>query len=80
MKKLMLSAVLGLVAVSANAADLDPSCEAYFKAVDEYVAKAPEAVKQQMEASKQQMASMPTASQKMACEQAMEQLKQMPKM
>ncbi|MGV6987577.1 DUF5339 family protein [Testudinibacter sp. P80/BLE/0925] len=80
MKKVMLAAVLGLFAFSANAADLDPQCDAYFKAVDEYVEKAPDAIKQQMEESKKQMAAMPLATQKMACEQALEALKQMPKM
>lgn len=61
-------------------AGIHPQCEAYFKAVDAYVEKAPEAVKQQMTASKNQMAQMPEQAQEMACKQALDTLKQMPKM
>ena len=80
MKKIMLSTTLVMAAFAANAADLHPKCEEYFKAVDAYVEKAPAAVKQQMNASKEQMKMMPAAAQGQACEMAIEQLKQLPKM
>ncbi|STO55705.1 hypothetical protein [Canicola haemoglobinophilus] len=58
MKKIMLSTALVMAAFAANAADLHPKCEEYFKAVDAYVEKAPAAVKQQMSAGKEQMKMM----------------------
>lgn len=69
-----------MAAFSVNAADLHPTCEAYFKQVDEYVKNAPAQVKQQMEQSKAQFNVIPKEAQEQACKQAIEQLKQLPKM
>lgn len=80
MKKIILSTALLITAFAANAADLHPKCEDYFKAVDAYVEKAPAAMKQQMEASKEQMKMLPAAAQEQGCAAALEQLKQLPKM
>ncbi|MGQ0285798.1 DUF5339 family protein [Pasteurellaceae bacterium 22721_9_1] len=80
MKKVLFGSALFAMAFAANAADLHPKCDEYFKAVDAYVEKAPEAVKQQMNASKEQMKMAPAAAQEQTCAMALEQLKKMPKM
>ena len=39
-KSLLVVAALGIMGVSASAADLAPACEEYFKLVDQFVEKA----------------------------------------
>lgn len=78
MKKFIIAVLLG--SAMAAHAGMSAQCEAYFKAVDEYVAKAPDAVKQQMEMSKKQIEKVPAQAQEMHCKQALDLLKQMPKM
>ena len=80
MKKILISAGLLMTALSVNAADLHPACEAYFKDLDAYLEKAPAEMKTQMEQSKAQFSAIPAEAQEQACKQAQEQLKQMPKM
>lgn len=80
MKKTILVLSLCTAAFSVSAAEISPVCQEYFKAIDAYVEKAPDAVKQQMQASKDQIAAVPASTQEMMCKQSLEQLKQMPKM
>ncbi len=84
MKKIVLSGMLLMGALSAQAADFHPTCEQYFKQIDELVAQMPEAskemmlgVKKQVESSKAQMKQMPMESQEYGCQQGIEALKQM---
>lgn len=93
MKKLII--VLFLLPFSFNsfAAEMSPSCQQYFKAIDDYLEMVGKneamktqlaAMKGQYDQSKQQMTSLPAESQEQACkpaltsiEQAMTQLKSM---
>ncbi len=84
MKKIVLSGMLLMGALSAQAADFHPTCEQYFKQIDEIVAQTPESskemmaeVKKQVEASKAQMKQMPMDAQEQGCKQGIEALKQM---
>lgn len=93
MKKLIIALFLFPFAFTSFAAEMSPSCQQYFKAIDDYLEMAGknEAMKAQLdtmkgqyEQGKQQMASLPAASQEQACkpalasiEQAMTQLKSM---
>jgi gas vesicle protein len=86
MKKI--SIALGFIAslgAMQAAADLHPSCEAYFKEIDSYAdavakqtnsAEMAQTIKSQYEASKQAVQQMPKDSQEQMCTQAIEMLKQ----
>lgn len=93
MKKAILTLFLFSLAFSSFAAEMNPSCQKYFKAIDDYLEMAGknvamkaqlDAMKGQYEQSKQQISSLPAESQEQACkpalasiEQAMTQLKVM---
>ena len=80
-KSLLVVAALGIMGVSASAAELSPACEEYFKLVDEFVEKAKDnpqmaAMKPTYESQKAQFAQLPKDSQEAACKPALEQMKQ----
>ena len=86
MKKIVLSGILLMGAFSAQAADFHPTCEQYFKQLDEFVAQAPAEekefaaeMKKQLEFSKAQIKELPMEAQAQGCQQGLEALKQMPK-
>ncbi len=80
-KSLLVVAALGVMGVSVAAAELSPTCEEYFKLVDEFVEKAKDnpqmaAMKPTYESQKAQFAQLPKDSQEAACKPALEQMKQ----
>lgn len=80
-KSLLVVAALGIMGVSASAAELSPSCEEYFKLVDEFVEKTKDnpqmaAMKSTYEDQKKQFAALPKDTQEAACKPAVDQMKQ----
>lgn len=81
MKKVLLTLMLSGVAVTASAANLAPSCEKYFSEYEGYLKSVPasqaDMFKQQFEQAKSQFSALPESAQTPACDQALQQLKQM---
>ncbi|WP_314704156.1 DUF5339 family protein [Campylobacter rectus] len=80
-KSLFVVAALGIMGVSASAADLAPACEEYFKLVDQFVEKVKDnpqmaAMKSTYESQKAQFAQLPKDAQEAACKPALDQMKQ----
>ena len=81
-KSLLVIAALGVIGANAAATvELSPSCEEYFKLVDEFVEKTKDnpqmaAMKSTYEDQKAQFAQLPKDSQEAACKPALEQMKQ----
>ena len=81
-KSLLIITALGVMGANAVATvELSPSCEEYFKLVDEFVEKTKDnpqmaAMKSTYESQKAQFAQLPKDSQEAACKPALEQMKQ----
>ena len=81
-KSLLIITALGVMGANAVATvELSPSCEEYFKLVDEFVEKTKDnpqmaAMKSTYEDQKAQFAQLPKDSQEAACKPALEQMKQ----
>ncbi|PWK30234.1 DUF5339 family protein [Pseudomonas sp. OV226] len=78
MKKFSIAIMLACLSSAAMAADVSPSCEEYFKQIDQFVSSSPqaEAMKAQYDTAKKQMSEMPSSTQDAACKQASEMMKQ----
>ncbi|MFU2088497.1 DUF5339 domain-containing protein [Avibacterium avium] len=81
MKKVLFMLALSGVSSAVFAADLAPSCQKYFSEYEGYLKSVPQAqadmFKQQYEQAKSQFSSLPESAQTQACDQALQQLKQM---
>ncbi|EEM1159078.1 DUF5339 domain-containing protein [Salmonella enterica] len=84
-KNVSLLLLTGLLYANIASAAVAPECEAYFKETDKYLDKLKElntdkaqldVIRQQYDLSKKQMSTLPSESQKVACSQALQAMKQ----